>query len=72
MDFDIRWPIGLLFLAIGVMLAGYGLVADPREFAGHSLGLNVDLWWGSAMALGGAVFLALAFASRRAGRGPGT
>ena len=59
MDFDIRLPIGLLFLIIGALLAVHGLTADPEIFARHSLNLNVNLGWGSAMALFGAIMVAL-------------
>ena len=59
MGLDIRLPMGLLFVTLGVMLAGYGLVADPAIYA-RSLGLNVNLWWGLCILALGLVFLALA------------
>jgi hypothetical protein len=59
MSFDVRTPIGLLFLAIGLLVAGYGAIARP---AGG--GLNIDLVWGLAMAAFGAVMLALAWLAR--------
>jgi hypothetical protein len=62
MPFDVRLPIGLLFLAIGVLVAGYGLSADPSA---HSAGVNIDLVWGSIMAAFGAVMLALTALARR-------
>ncbi len=65
MDFDIRLPIGALFMATGALLAGYGLVVDPAVFARHSLGLNVDLGWGAAMAAFGVLMLAVALLRRR-------
>ena len=65
MPFDVRLPIGLLFLAIGVLVAVYGLTGGP---AAHSAGLNIDLVWGSVMAAFGAVMLALTALARR-GRG---
>lgn len=51
---------GLLFLLIGLFLAGYGLVSDPAIYRVHSLGVNVNLIWGAVMALFGLVMLALA------------
>ena len=30
MGLDIRWPMGLLFLLLGAILAVYGLVSDPE------------------------------------------
>jgi hypothetical protein len=66
MDFDIRVPIGLVFVAIGVLLAFHGLLADPRIFE-RSLGVNVNLGWGIVLALFGAVLLGLAVLRRRGG-----
>lgn len=54
---DIRYPIGGLFTVLGLLLAGYGLVA-PVE------GRNVNLWWGLVMALFGAVLLVSAVRGR--------
>ena len=60
MDFDIRIPIGLLFAAVGLLLAGYGLVADPAIYRAHSLGVNVNVAWGVVLVVFGAANLALA------------
>jgi hypothetical protein len=68
MPFDVRLPIGLLFLAIGLLLAFYGLTGGPARFSAHSAGLNIDLVWGSVMAVFGAVMLTLTALARR-GRG---
>lgn len=65
MLFDVRLPIGLLFLAIGVLVGGYGLVGDQAALRAHSAGLNIDLVWGSVMAAFGAVMLAMVAVSRR-------
>jgi hypothetical protein len=65
MDLDIRAPIGLLFLAIGALLVVFGLVSDPAIYAAHSLGLNINLIWGLALAAFGAVMLLLTRFKRR-------
>ena len=65
MLFDVRLPIGLLFLAIGALVAVCGLTGDPAVFAAHSAGLNIDLVWGSVMAGFGALMLALVAWARR-------
>jgi hypothetical protein len=44
---DLRRPVGLLFLLLGGMLAGYGAFSGDRPVADP--GFNVNLWWGSAM-----------------------
>lgn len=67
MGLDIRLPVGLLFLAIGALLVWFGLTSDPALYQTHSLGLNVNLGWGAAMAAFGALMLALAVMRRRAG-----
>ena len=64
MTFDVRLPIGLLFLAIGILVAGVGLTGDPKVFEAHSAGLNIDLVWGSVMAGFGAIMLVLAALAR--------
>jgi len=58
---DLRGPIGILFLAYGLLLAVYGL-ASPHDV----LGLNVNLIWGGVMAVFGCGMLFLAFRSRGA------
>jgi len=61
MGLDIRVPIGLLFLTLGVLLAAQGLFSDPAIYR-RSLDFNINLWWGLALlAFGGLMF----FAGRR-------
>jgi hypothetical protein len=64
MGLDIRLPIGMMFTVLGTLLTGYGLVADRSIFT-RSLGINVDVIWGSALLLFGLVFV---IAGRRASR----
>jgi hypothetical protein len=56
MNLDIRVPIGLLFTLLGVVLCGWGLVSDSAIYQ-RSLGINVNLNWGSAMLAFGAAML---------------
>jgi hypothetical protein len=60
MQLDIRLPMGLLFLLLGIILVVYGFVSDHAIYVQHSLGQNVNLLWGSIFALFGAVMLWLA------------
>ena len=60
MQLDVRIPMGWLFLALGVILVGYGLIADPAIYISHSLGQNVNLIWGSVFVVFGAGTLWLA------------
>lgn len=55
---DIRFPIGLLFLLLGALLSGYGLVSNPSLYA-RSLGVNVNLDWGLVLLAFGATMLYL-------------
>jgi hypothetical protein len=59
MGLDIRWPIGYMFLFLGIVLAAYGLLGDPAIYA-QSLGVNVNLIWGAVLGAFGIVMLLLA------------
>jgi membrane-bound ClpP family serine protease len=58
MGIDIRIPIGGMFTIIGLILVVFGLttLGDPI-YQAHSLGVNVNLWWGLAMTLFGLAML---------------
>lgn len=64
MSLDLRLPIGLLFLLLGVLLLLYGLLSDATVYQA-SLGININAWWGVVMSAFGALMLGLAL---RAGR----
>jgi len=75
MGLDIRLPMGIMFSLLGGLLFLYGLYsgADPM-YAEHSLGVNVNLWWGLFLILFGALmtyFGQRAGRKSRAGRPPG-
>ena len=58
---DLRLPIGGLFVVLGVMLAGYGLMTSGNtEMYLKSGGMNINLIWGIVMLITGAIFLLLA------------
>jgi hypothetical protein len=62
MKLDLRYPLGMLFTAFGVLLVGYGLLR-PQERA-MITDVNVNLYAGVAMLAFGLIMLLLA---RRAG-----
>jgi hypothetical protein len=64
MRFDIRLPIGLMFLLIGALLVSYGLFTTPVD-VDRSAGYNVNAWWGGLMTLFGLAMLGLARRARR-------
>jgi hypothetical protein len=57
-ELDIRWPIGLLFSLLGVLLALFGLISPVRAQyhpldAGAVRMINLNLWWGLVMLIFG-------------------
>jgi hypothetical protein len=50
MGLDLRKPIGWFFLALGLLLAGYGLLTKGNtEMYQRSLDLNINLIWGGVL-----------------------
>jgi hypothetical protein len=66
MGLDVRLPIGLMFSLIGLIMCGYGLFngSDPA-MTQHSLGINIDLWWGAFLLVFGLVMLGAAIVAGR-------
>lgn len=52
MDFDLRRPLGAMFLLLGLLLVGYGLLSDPDVYR-RSFGINVNLIWGAVLLIFG-------------------
>jgi hypothetical protein len=59
--FDLRLPLGWLFVIIGSLLLVAGFVVTPVCSDGNSLGLNINLTWGVVLLLFGATCLGLAW-----------
>jgi uncharacterized membrane protein len=56
--FDIRIPIGTLFLLLGVILAIYGIATKSNvDLYGRSENIVINLWWGLIMVVFGAAML---------------
>ncbi len=60
---DLRYPVGVLFLALGALLAGYGILAPARPQA--ALPINVNLIWGLVMLVFGALMFLAAQVRRK-------
>lgn len=62
---DLRLPIGGLFTTLGGVLGGFGLLTggDASRYV-KSGGINLNLWWGTALLVTGLLFL---IAARRRG-----
>ena len=70
MKMDVRFPIGSMFGAFGLILTVYGLATGGSELYQRSLGININLIWGLVLLGFGAVMLGLAWrAAQRAGAG---
>ena len=54
MGLDIRWPIGIMFTLISVLLIIEGALTGPSDKA---LNLNIDLWWGMVLLIFGVLML---------------
>ena len=54
MGLDIRWPIGLMFTLIGVLLTAFGAIKSADSL---SLGININLIWGLVLVVFGAAML---------------
>jgi hypothetical protein len=55
MGLDIRWPIGLMFTLIGVLLAINGAMVQSDHAI--SLGININLIWGLILLVFGVLML---------------
>jgi hypothetical protein len=65
MGLDIRWPIGLMFSLIGVMLAIYGAsTGSNAELYKRSLDINVNFYWGLLLIAFGGFMLITAWRGR--------
>lgn len=67
---DIRNPIGLMFLSLGILLTVYGLITNgDAELYKKSADTNINLYWGLLMAAFGAFMLGLAVCAARKAKG---
>ena len=64
MGIDLRYPIGVLFVVFGLLLALYGLFGGTADDS-RSLGININLWWGLIMLLFGAAMFFAAYRKRQ-------
>lgn len=65
MGLDIRYPIGMMFTLIGLLLAGTGLLnGGTVSIAGTDIGVNINLIWGSVLFLFGALMWGSAVRSK--------
>lgn len=70
MGLDIRWPIGLMFLVVGLLMVVAGFTV-PQEQLQRSLGININLLWGLGLLVFGGLMVFFAWrGSRKNGQNP--
>ncbi len=57
MGLDLRKPIGIFFLILGIILVVHGLITNGAEMYAKSLGININLIWGGVLVVFGALML---------------
>lgn len=58
---DIRFPIGLLFSIVGLIITIFGFITNGAEmYHQHSLGINVNVYSGICLLIFGGVMLGMA------------
>ncbi len=61
MGLDIRWPIGLMFSLVGLLMTIYGFATMGDAGMYHrSLDININLIWGIVLLVFGVLMLSLA------------
>jgi hypothetical protein len=68
MKLDIRLPMGVMFVIVGLILFFYGeITISDAEMYKRSLGTNINLLWGLVLFFIGAFMVVLARRAMRAG-----
>jgi hypothetical protein len=66
MGLDIRFPIGMMFTLIGLLLVGTGLfTSSDAGFYKISLGININLLWGAFLLLFGGLMWGFAILEKK-------
>jgi drug/metabolite transporter (DMT)-like permease len=65
MGLDLRFPIGLMFSLLGLLLAAYGLATgSDADIYRRSLDYNINLIWGAVLCIFGALMLGFALRAK--------
>lgn len=65
MGLDIRLPLGMIFVTLGLILFGYGMATHQNPMYAVSMGININVVWGLVMLAFGGFMLVLARRSPR-------
>jgi hypothetical protein len=60
MNLDIRYPLGMIFLAIGAILTIFGAMTRGSAMYAISMGININLIWGILMLAFGGLMIFMA------------
>ncbi len=72
MGLDIRWPIGLMFSLVGLLMTVFGFVTrGDAEMYKRSLDININLIWGIVLLIFGGFMLAMAMRKKDDAGTPG-
>jgi hypothetical protein len=72
MGLDIRWPIGLMFSLVGLLLTIFGFATKgDAEMYQRSLDININLIWGIILLLFGGFMLVMAMRKKDDAGAPG-
>ena len=72
MGLDIRWPIGLMFSLVGLLMTVYGFATrGDAEMYQRSLDININLIWGLILLIFGAFMLVMAMRKKPDAGTPG-
>jgi hypothetical protein len=59
MGLDIRWPIGIMFTLVSVLLIIQGIAAGPgQKLLDININININLIWGVVLLVFGVLMLA--------------
>jgi hypothetical protein len=65
MTTDIRFPIGLLFSILGIVITAFGLLTRGSEIYRHSLGININVYTGACLVVFGVFMLTMAIRGQK-------
>jgi hypothetical protein len=64
MDLDLRIPVGLLFVTLGLIMGIFGFFSDPAIYQ-KTFGINVNLDWGLVELIFGSLMIAFGLSRRK-------
>ena len=72
MGLDIRWPIGLMFSLVGLLMTIFGFATKgDAEMYHRSLDININLIWGIILLVFGGFMLVMAMLNKGDADKPG-